>query len=694
MFKRMSASAVFATTSTATAGSVGSVGSAASAASVGLGGNAGNAGTAGNAGLGATTTVTATTTATASVGGSGGGGSLGGPVPGPSGSADSPISVASGSAWEEDSVGEFNMTHGQTVQRSKDVSGLAAISPSAPSLRCSPRPLCSSSSPSSHSSHSSQLALLALLAQLTQLALLAALASLTTNTQSKSRPIDPAPSPPQAHRRPPPPTSSSKPLHPFFTRPRVPVPRQPRLVATYASTSSSLYDSQSQSTSQSQSQSQGTEFSQSSGSGSFFSSNTEFFSAASELSFASQSQQSQESGRSRGDVVSPPHGEPSFRPSTHISDLTAELLRLDIRADAGIDDRGWTERTGERDRAIRAVRAGVQRRTASMTLAKEVMEPTAAEWPALSPTSRTVPLKTGYASVAKKGVTTAATAKVESPMVETTLEKPPSRPTSPTTKTAAKPPTPPPPATAQHPPKPPTDEPSDLPVFSHKIPIKGHFTRPPNVAYTTDPAEVEDLIGCLRGPLSLDLEWPPPGQGKAIPRKLRGGKIVHIRRPVYDAKLGKNVWPEAPVSVVQIADARLVIVFQMLHDPEIHVRARTQGRNLTMPHSMPPALLRLLADPERVKCGVNIKQDGNKLWRDFGVPTAGLLELSAVARHVDSARWPDKGLISLARLAAAYLGADLDKGDVRTGDWSARLDAEQGDGHDALHWQHVCERGM
>lgn len=376
-------------------------------------------------------------------------------------------------------------------------------------------------------------------------------------------------------------------------------------------------------------------------------------------------------------MVSSPHGEPSFRPSTHISDLTAELLRLDIRADAGIDDRGWTERTGERDRAIRAVRAGVQRRTASMTLAKEVMEPTAAEWPALSPTSRTVPLKTGYASVAKKGVTTAATAKVESPMVETTLEKPPSRPTSPTTKTAAKPPTPPPPATAQHPPKPPTDEPSDLPVFSHKIPIKGHFTRPPNVAYTTDPAEVEDLIGCLRGPLSLDLEWPPPGQGKAIPRKLRGGKIVHIRRPVYDAKLGKNVWPEAPVSVVQIADARLVIVFQMLHDPEIHVRARTQGRNLTMPHSMPPALLRLLADPERVKCGVNIKQDGNKLWRDFGVPTAGLLELSAVARHVDSARWPDKGLISLARLAAAYLGADLDKGDVRTGDWSARLDAEQ-----------------
>lgn len=322
-----------------------------------------------------------------------------------------------------------------------------------------------------------------------------------------------------------------------------------------------------------------------------------------------------------------------------------------------------------------------------MTAAKEVMEPSAAEWPALSPTSRTVPLKTGYASVAKKGVATAAT--VTSPKA-TVVEPPKAEDAAPPATEEARPTSPPsekpPPTAAEE--LPPTEavptepaatngEPEDLPVFSHTTPIRGHFSRPPNVAYTTDPAEVEDLIGCLKGPLSLDLEWPPPGQGKAVPRKLRGGKIVHIRRPVYDSKLGKNVWPEAPVSVVQIADARLVIVFQMLHDPTIHVRARTEGRNLTMPHSMPPALLNLLADPERVKCGVNIKQDGTKLWRDFGVPCAGLLELSAVARHVDPVRWPNKGLISLARLSAAYLGADLDKGSVRTGDWSARLDAEQ-----------------
>lgn len=385
---------------------------------------------------------------------------------------------------------------------------------------------------------------------------------------------------------------------------------------------------------------------------------------------------------------------------------------------------------------MRAARAGVQRRTASMGRAKDVLAsmgrskdviepPSSAEWPALSPTSRTVPLKTGYASVAKKGVATAAAAKVK----ETAKEPIPPVPAP--TAAAEKRPTPPavpkaaaltengpvpetarsqtateqpdsaaaeiaPPATeeAQQPPteqpaptEPPPQQTSTtvpngtsetpLPIFSHRTPIKGHFSHPPNVAYTTNPSEVEDLIGCLRGPLSLDLEWPPPGQGKAIPRKLRGGKIVHIRRPVYDQKLGKNVWPEAPVTVIQIADSKLVIVFQMLHDPTIHVRARTEGRNLTMPHSMPPALLRLLADPERVKCGVNIKQDGNKLWRDFGVPCAGLLELSAVARHVDGARWPSKGLISLARLSAAYLGAELEKGAVRTGDWSARLDEEQ-----------------
>ncbi len=80
--------------------------------------------------------------------------------------------------------------------------------------------------------------------------------------------------------------------------------------------------------------------------------------------------------------------------------------------------------------------------------------------------------------------------------------------------------------------------------------------------------------------------------------------------------------------------------------------------------------------------------DGQKLSRDFDdlLPN-GLLDLSHLARRVDPLGCgPGNQLISLANLSKAYLGRDLDKGDVRMSDWSRNLDKKQIDCEWASRW--------
>jgi len=74
--------------------------------------------------------------------------------------------------------------------------------------------------------------------------------------------------------------------------------------------------------------------------------------------------------------------------------------------------------------------------------------------------------------------------------------------------------------------------------------------------------------------------------------------------------------------------------------------------------------------------------DGLKLIRDYpGVFPEGissLLELSSMARAADPiGTGPGKTMIGLARLVRWCTGKELQKGDVRTGDWSKKLDQQQ-----------------
>jgi ribonuclease D len=95
----------------------------------------------------------------------------------------------------------------------------------------------------------------------------------------------------------------------------------------------------------------------------------------------------------------------------------------------------------------------------------------------------------------------------------------------------------------------------------------------------------------------------------------------------------------------------------------------------------PSKLKEILEDPKIYKLGVNVIGDAQKLVRDYGnVYTRGILDLSDIARTVDAENCkPGSSKIALAKLCEQYIGCELDKGAVRTSNWSHRLTGAQMD---------------
>ncbi|CAL5223984.1 g6596 [Coccomyxa viridis] len=94
-----------------------------------------------------------------------------------------------------------------------------------------------------------------------------------------------------------------------------------------------------------------------------------------------------------------------------------------------------------------------------------------------------------------------------------------------------------------------------------------------------------------------------------------------------------------------------------------------------------PSLSRILCSPDIRKAGVGIHGDAQKLMRDFGLHSEGLVDLSEEANlrlcHPTSGRLPEKW--SLARLAECTLRRSIEKDQtLRTGNWQIwPLSAEQ-----------------
>ncbi|KAJ3556537.1 hypothetical protein NP233_g11955 [Leucocoprinus birnbaumii] len=176
-----------------------------------------------------------------------------------------------------------------------------------------------------------------------------------------------------------------------------------------------------------------------------------------------------------------------------------------------------------------------------------------------------------------------------------------------------------------------------LPVYSYK-----DYDRPKAfVVYTRHEEETNDLIdGLYSGPVAMDLEW----------------RVMYYRNPE-----GKNVQMERRTAIVQIADRNgLVLVVQV------------NGMR-----RFPERLQALIENPKIPKVGVNILNDGKKLFRDYGIMAKNLVELGSVALVVDPSPISNRKIVSLAKLVERYCGKMLDKGPERTSNWEEPLTIPQ-----------------
>ncbi|KAG1757304.1 ribonuclease H-like domain-containing protein [Suillus lakei] len=161
---------------------------------------------------------------------------------------------------------------------------------------------------------------------------------------------------------------------------------------------------------------------------------------------------------------------------------------------------------------------------------------------------------------------------------------------------------------------------------------------PTRIRYITDHREADfELSRLAIGPLGFDLEW----------------------RPNYRKGASEN-----PVALVQLAGFDTILLLQVSAMSEFPLKLRE-----------------VLWDPLRVKTGVSIQRDCQKLYQDWGVSTRNCVELALLARSVDNARWKGKytNPLGLSRLLETYVGFSLAKGKVQRSNWELRLSSAQQD---------------
>ncbi|KAF8153264.1 ribonuclease H-like domain-containing protein [Crassisporium funariophilum] len=146
-------------------------------------------------------------------------------------------------------------------------------------------------------------------------------------------------------------------------------------------------------------------------------------------------------------------------------------------------------------------------------------------------------------------------------------------------------------------------------------------------------------------PVAMDCEW------RVFFRKSRG--------------VGSSASRERRVAVVQVADTRgMILVIQVY----------AMGR-------FPIRLIDLLENSKVAKFGVNILNDGNKLFRDYGILSNNLVELGALALVADPSGTErsktKRKIVSLAKLVQWYCSKTLEKGDERTSNWEMELSKQQ-----------------
>ncbi|KAI6025991.1 ribonuclease H-like domain-containing protein, partial [Pisolithus marmoratus] len=160
---------------------------------------------------------------------------------------------------------------------------------------------------------------------------------------------------------------------------------------------------------------------------------------------------------------------------------------------------------------------------------------------------------------------------------------------------------------------------------------------PAAVLYTQCEDEANDLVQSLESPLGFDMEW----------------RVM--------LKVGAA---ERRTALVQLCDSRTVLLIQI----------SSMKRFLRK-------VLEVIECPNIVKMGANIKKDGEKLYRDFGICACSLVELGALAAKADEKfrGMYNREVVSLAKMVSLYLGKTLVKNSTRTSNWEAKLTTKMAD---------------
>ncbi|KAG1888237.1 hypothetical protein F4604DRAFT_1083829 [Suillus subluteus] len=153
----------------------------------------------------------------------------------------------------------------------------------------------------------------------------------------------------------------------------------------------------------------------------------------------------------------------------------------------------------------------------------------------------------------------------------------------------------------------------------------------PTVVYTRCEDEANKLVQTLESPLGFDLEWRVLWNSGAQERR---------------------------TALVQLCDKSTILLIQV-----------------SQMKRFPERVLEVIESPSIVKTGANIHNDGEKLYRDFGITTRGLVELGALAHVADDtfSSIYKRRVVSLAKMTAMYLEYNLTKSKERTSNWETDL---------------------
>jgi hypothetical protein len=133
----------------------------------------------------------------------------------------------------------------------------------------------------------------------------------------------------------------------------------------------------------------------------------------------------------------------------------------------------------------------------------------------------------------------------------------------------------------------------------------------------------------------------------------------------------KNLGPKKNVALIQIASEERIALFHIALFP---------GNGID--DLVAPSLKKIMEDPSVTKTGVAIKADCTRLRKYLNIHSQGLFELSHLYKLVKFSESKDfklinKSLVSLAKQVQEHLHLPLNKGEVRSSDWSLKLSLDQ-----------------